>query len=636
MRITPVQLLIPRLVTVFFALLSLCIPLSAQEDGLNLPTELYTLLRTGTIQRFGLGAAGVADVTPTETGAIDFGLSPDGVWLAYRTEGEELHVYHMVTGEDRLVDSSAGIPSYRGRGDSIGWSPDGGAIAYTTAAGIRLTFFDGGVFDIAVSPIQSLAWSPDGRFLAAEAEGNVWWVYRRDGAQMILHAALPTSYGAAWVSNTLLMIAPAEGGLAVMDTANANTQIPLADSEKVYQKPARRPDGSVVVFARDPDDDDITETAAYLHEVRSTVSGIEIVQVSETSVDLNSLRWAPGGRLMVTLQGGVLVLIDPVSAQGFPLPLTDVAAYAWGAVRLPSIPNLPITADVYFLGDDGTGAQQVWKLPSDGSEAQPLTAHPDTITAYDIASDGETVTYVSAGGLWLLTPESDEATLLYQGEGIASPSFSADASAIAFEADGSVQLLALDIQDAQPQVLLTGYTEPQFATASGGILVRISDGDLGLYELASGEIRRIGTFTNAKPLSDGRILAFGAATPDLPVSLYLIDLTAAEPTLFYTPPTGYVLTDFAPLTSGPVRVLLTRADRLPAPLRVFDITQTGGPVGIPVVPYLEGARISRDGGTLAGYASGAGNLAVYSIPLAAESIPFIPTRVQEVGFLAFR
>jgi len=90
------------------------------------------------------------------------------------------------------------------------------------------------------------------------------------------------------------------------------------------------------------------------------------------------------------------------------------------------------------------------------------------------------------------------------------------------------------------------------------------------------------------------------------------------------------------LATGPVRVILTRADGLPAPLRVFDVTQTGGPVGIPVLPYLEGARISRDGGTLAGYASGAGNLAVYSIPLAAESIPFIPTQVKEVRFSLFR
>jgi len=626
-----------RLIILSIALFALCLPLHAQEDGLNLPTELYTLLRAGTIQRFGLGAAGVSDVTPPDSTSIDFGLSPDGVWLAYRTEAESLHVYHMVTAEDRLIDSQASVPPYRGRGQSIGWSPDGSAIAYTTASGIRTTFFDGGAFDLTTPPILSLAWSPDGRFLAAEAENDIWWVYRRDAAQMILHAALPTSYGAAWVSSTLLMIAPAEGGLFAMDTANANAQIPLGATDKIYQKPARRPDGSVVVFARESEDEaqTISPTAAYLHEVRSTVSGLDIVQISETSVELSGLRWAPGGRLLVTLQGGVVVLVDPISAQGFPLPLTDVAAYAWGAVRLPSIPNLPLTADVHFLGDDGTGAQQVWVLPADGAIAEPVTAHPDTITAYDLAPDGQTVAYVSGGGLWLQTPDSDAPALLFEGEAVNAPSFNADGTELVFEAGGDIILLPL-ADGGQPRSLLTGYSQPRFVSGLGGLLVQIADGDLGFYDLQTGEVRRLGRFVRAKPLADGRILAFGAATADQSNGLYLIDPAAPEPTLFYASPVGYILTDFTPLTTGPVRVILTRADGLPTPLRVFDVTQTGGPVSIPVLPYLEGARISRDGGTLAGYASGAGNLAVYSIPLAAESIPFIPTRIKEVRFSSFR
>lgn len=626
----------PAVLMIICLALVLAVPVAAQEDGLNLPTELYTLLRDGTVQRFGLGAAGVAEVTPEDSGgAIDFGLSPDGVWLAYRTDAGALNVYHMVTEEVRAVDAEAGVPPYRGRGESIAWSPDGAAIAYTNENGIRATFFDGGTFDVEVVPIQSLAWSPDGRFLAAEAENDVWWVYRRDGAQLAIHAAVASSRGAAWVSNTLLMVAPAEGGLAVVDTANANQQIPLADDSKLYRNPARRPDGSVVVFAREPEDDRITETAAFLHDVRTSVSGVEVVQASETSVDLTGLRWAPGGRLMVALQGGVLVLVDPISAQGFPLPLTDVAAYAWGAVRLPSVPGLPLTDSVQFLADDGSGAAQVWSLPSDGGEAQPITAHPEAITAFDLAPDGQTVAYVSAGGLWLLTPDSPEPALLYEGDSLGAPSFNGDGSALVFEAAGGIVLIALD-GDGTPQPLLDDYSAPRFATASGGLLVRIADGDLGFYTLETGEVRRLGSFQLAKPLADGRILAVGAVTADQPMGLYIIDLNAPEPTLFYAPPAGLVITDFTPLDTGPVRVLLTRDDGLPAPLRVFDVSLGGGAVTIPVVPYLEGARISRDGGTLAGYASGAGNLAVYSIALSAESIPPIPARIEGVTFAPFR
>nr|MCU0476928.1 hypothetical protein [Anaerolineae bacterium] len=213
-----------RLLTVLSLLLIglLAAPAHAQEDGLNLPTELYTLLRDGSIERFGLGAAGVAEVTPEASApAVDFGLSPDGVWIAYRTDAGALEVYNMVTPETRSIDPEAGYPPYRGRGESIAWSPDGAALAYTRDGGLRVTFFDGGQSDVPVSPLLGLMWSPDGKYLAAEAENDVWWVYRRDGVQMVLHAALPSSRGAAWVSPSLLMIAPAEGGLAVMDVANA-------------------------------------------------------------------------------------------------------------------------------------------------------------------------------------------------------------------------------------------------------------------------------------------------------------------------------------------------------------------------------------------------------------------------------
>jgi Tol biopolymer transport system component len=627
-------LLLALLFTLFIARAA---PAHTQEDGLNLPTELYTLLRDGSIQRFGLGAAGVAEVTPTGGAAIDFGLSPDGVWLAYRTEAGALNIYHMLTGENRPIDAQAGYPPYRGRGESIAWSPDGAAIAYTRDGGLRAAFFGGITTDVSVSPVLTLAWSPDGRFLAAETENDVWWVYRRDGTQLVLHAALPSSRGAAWVSNTLLMIAPAEGGLFVLDTANANQQIALADARKQYQKPARRPDGSVVVFGKQPNDTRITEGAAFLHEVRTTVSGIEVTQVSQTSVDLTGLRWTPGGRLMVTLQGGVVVLVDPLSAQGFPLPLTDVAAYAWGAVRLPSIPNLPLTAPVHFLADDGTGAAQVWQLPADGGPAVPLTAHPTPITAFDVAPDGRTLAYISENTLWILPPNTDTPTPLYQSADtlLSSPRFDASGAAVAFQA--GAQIVLADLSGSTPPTpLLTDYRLLGFASAAGGLLVTLPDGDLGFYAQTSGEVRRLGAFRQAKPLPDGRILAVGAVTPDQPSGLYLIDLQAPEPALFYAAPAGFTLSDFAPLAAGPVRVLLTRADSLPAPLRVFDVTPTGGAVAIPALPYLEGARISTDGGTLAGYASGAGNLAVYNIALAAETIPFIPARVEGVQFPPFR
>ena len=68
-----------------FALLLIAGPLLAQ-DGLNLPSALYVLTAEGRVDRYGLGAEGVRMITPEDEFVIDFGVAPDGNWLAYRTE----------------------------------------------------------------------------------------------------------------------------------------------------------------------------------------------------------------------------------------------------------------------------------------------------------------------------------------------------------------------------------------------------------------------------------------------------------------------------------------------------------------------------------------------------------------------
>jgi Tol biopolymer transport system component len=612
------------------ALIMLAAGAAAQEDGLNLPTELYTLKRDGRIERFGLGAAGVADVTPPGALTVDFGVSPDGVWLVYRTDSA-VGLYNMRTGEQRALDTTgASFPPYRGRGQSIAWSPDGGAIAYTTETGLRVAFLTGGFADVVISPLLDLVWSPDGTYLAAEAESDVWWVYRRinDPPQVALHSAIPSSRGLTWANNTQLLFAPAEGGLYMMDVANANQQAALDDSANRYSLPQRRQDGTVALFVRPSGNRNITDTAGYLWQI---AAGPVLEQVSQQSVELSGMRWTPDGRLLTTLSGGVFAVVDPVSAQGFPLPMTDVAAYGWGALRLPSVPNLPLTSNVYFLGDDGTGIMQVWRLPADGSAPVALTAHDAAIESYDVAPDGRTVAYVSAGTLWVMTPDPDVATPILTAEGISAPVFNADGTRITYQMPDGIYLI--DAQGGEPQLVLADYAEPQFAGEN--LLVRIPDGDLALFTIETGDVQRLGSFMRAKPLPDGRILGAGAPASDMETGIYLMGAGSAPVLLYRTPP-GLRIRDFAPLIDGSVRLLMERADGLPAPVRVFDISTTGAAVSIPAVPYLSEGQISPDGGTLAGYASGAGTLAVYSIPLASESVVPVPARVNNVTFPALR
>src|SRR5262245_35588225 len=98
------------------------------QDGLNLPTELYVLGNNGQVQRYGLGAAGISTVTPESDFVVDFGVAPDGNWLAYRTE-QSLTILNMFTGESSVIENGAGVPSARGRGDTLAWSPSGDALA---------------------------------------------------------------------------------------------------------------------------------------------------------------------------------------------------------------------------------------------------------------------------------------------------------------------------------------------------------------------------------------------------------------------------------------------------------------------------------------------------------------------------
>jgi hypothetical protein len=261
-----------------------------------------------------------------------------------------------------------------------------------------------------------------------------------------------------------------------------------------------------------------------------------------------------------------------------------------------------------------------------------LTAHDTPIDSFDVAPDGRTVAYVSEGTLWIRTPEPDIATPILTADGISAPTFSADGLRIAYEMPDGIYVI--DAAGGEPQQVLADYTQPQFAGES--MLVRIADGDLALYSFTTSDVRRLGSYDRAKPLPDGRLLASGAPAQGMSDGIYMLDLAGSGSVLLFQTPSGLHIRDFAPLSNGSVRLVMERADGLPAPLQVFDVTPTGSAVSIPVVPYLSEASVSPDGGTLAGYASGAGTLAVYSIALASESVLLVPGRADDLTFPAFR
>ncbi|MBZ0289444.1 MAG: hypothetical protein K8I30_17620, partial [Anaerolineae bacterium] len=160
-----------RKLLIIIGVLLLATSVGAQEDGLNLPTELYVLTNSGQVQQYGIGVAGLKTVTPEDEFVIDFGVAPDGTWLAYRTQ-DALQLLNMYGGEPvTLEGAAAGIPPVRGRGDTLAWSPTGDVIVYTTAAGGRAYFTGSKTFlDLVHGQFTQVLWSPTGAYLAAEAD----------------------------------------------------------------------------------------------------------------------------------------------------------------------------------------------------------------------------------------------------------------------------------------------------------------------------------------------------------------------------------------------------------------------------------------------------------------------------------
>jgi len=335
-------------------LLAVGSPVGAQEDALNLPTELYVLTNSGVVQRYGVGAVGVASLTPPDAFVLDFGVSPDGNQMLYRTAtGSETSLFLAdisgATGTQiqTLEGSTASDPPVRGHGDTIVWSPPqpgsaSDAVAFTTEYGARVYFINQAVFTDIQNPAQlvSLSWSPGGTYLAAQASnpdpsasGNFWWIYQRSGTALNLTAVVPPSLGTAWVGDTEMVFTPVDGGLMLMRLTAANAQVTLLNANSVYALPYYTSDDRLLFFARQKDDSAVE--AGYGTLMSMARGGQQMQTLGQTPVDVNGLQWAPGGTLIIAFQGGVLALFDPASGQGFPLPVGGAVTYSWGPFPPP-------------------------------------------------------------------------------------------------------------------------------------------------------------------------------------------------------------------------------------------------------------------------------------------------------------
>lgn len=591
---------------IFLIPLLFAVTAHAQTDALNLPTALYVLLNEGVVQRYGQGTAGVQQVTPNDAFVIDFGISPDGAWIAYRTE-ETLTVRDLFGERETVLSTEPGFPTLRGGGHTVAWSPDGGAIATTTETGLRIytrtTSRTPTVTDIpndlGEQGFFEVAWSPDGAYIAGTDETGVWQIYR-DGALVSL---TPAANDLLWLSASEVAFASSEGGLVRMNLALANQQTDILPATAIYDVLVLRPNGELAAFRRPQ----FAEAGSGTYTRINPVEGREDV-VGEVSLVLDGLGWTPDGAFAVAFEGGVLVLVNPEDGVGFTLPITGAVAYAWGAELLPAVETYPLPRSLFFLAPDNRGVAQVWQMPTDGTPPFPLTEAESRITGYDVAPTA--VTYSSNSRLWVRRFDNTDAVELatLDDDIDAAPDFSADGRTIAFE-DGGVWVVP--VSGELPTLLAANTDErtfrrPRYAPDRNALLVDViyEDGaSTGVLDVASGELMELPFgYRNGAWLSLGRILTFAerSAQTQAGVQITSVDTLTSEVVLPETVSVRDVVT--VPRAGGEDwRVIVgSGAPYGPQAVSVADFRDIAGLIPVWEGSFLQNPQLAPDGSLVAG------------------------------------
>ncbi|MGB1287358.1 MAG: hypothetical protein ACPG7F_12545 [Aggregatilineales bacterium] len=615
----------PRLIALLCLLMIGIIPTQTQ-DALNLPTELYVLLNDGGIERYGVGAGGVQRINAADEFVVDFRVAPDDNWLAYRTP-DGLFLRNMYEGDTtiQIEGATASVPGIRGQGETIAWSRDSKRLAYTTLTGGRIYHRDEGVFVNVDTPnLLHLLWSPEGNYLAAEATDNIWWIFRREGTEMILTSAIPAANGATWITDSQMIFAPIEGGLVQMDMSVGNLQTPVFDAFQRYYLPFVRDDGIIEVFISFDDG-----ASGRLLELVPAGETYITREIGTGDVIFGGLHFAPGGQWLVAYEGGILALINGITGEGFTLPIASSSAYSWGAISASPVEGFTLAQDGFFMADDSDGIQQVWRLPRDGSLPESLSPAVNDITEFALSPDKRNMVYVSDNSLWRFSPGQDDApvTLLtLSQDSDVQPVFDATGNTVFYRnqvADeagiwrvpydgGESELFVADTEDIT-------HIQPQPATSVNALLVRAESADgtgMLLVNTDTGEQERIGNYRGGVWLRGTQILLKGqlAGTEFVLENLQIVDVNRldAAPVTIFTQVDSTNILDAGAVSGQAVRLILQ--SQMPGTIEIIDIRQDSDVItSVAQSGYIVAPQLSPDGSFIAGYGQPGGQLLIYDV-----------------------
>ena len=350
-----------------------------------LPDALCALI-SGQVICYDANTAVPKPITPAGPPIIDFAIAPDGQWLAYRA-GQTLSMAPIAGGQVavRIIDPKA-IPSAdlsRTQPDAVtlAWAPDGLAIAYITAFGLRVTDPSGQFADANDRPYTSLAWSPVGDRLAAQAADGSWTFFActHNPLKLSITRVFADAASVAWLDDTIVIVAPAAGGLLRIDPTSASAAPVwyVADEHFIKLNPG------------------MSEQVVALHLDSGDQNGIAV------SIDADG-HWTPFGsakldpRLgwgpapadqLAYITSGTPIMVDRATGNENMLPLQRVDALVWSPGTLPEVQGLAMDADLYFIAPDAAGIAQLWRLPRDGFPLIQLSHSTEPVTRYEVGAD---------------------------------------------------------------------------------------------------------------------------------------------------------------------------------------------------------------------------------------------------------
>lgn len=390
-------------------------PIHAQQQALPAPICALTAAR---VVCYSVERAIPRFVTLENERVTDFALSPDAEWFVYRTEDGRVQIADLYGERRALLDEGALLPARSlTHAQTITWSPDAVAIAYTVTGGARLALpmpnAAPTILTLNDRQYLNLVFSPNGGRLAAQDDTRGWVVFSLTGENGLRREAVRIgSYDvpsdAAWFDDNSLAVAPDSGGLARINVIYGNIsalEFAWQYGEGFFTRLTYAFDRTLRALRYNP-----TNAQAQVITIESDGA---VAVIGERQVDA-LVGWIGNGSLLAYITSGTPLIINPVSGFEDALPIQRANRFTWGLPVAPRSAVIALDADVYYLAPDGEtplpvnlsagatptavpiqfepigprGRLQVWRLAGDGQNgAVQLTRTPDSITEFALSPD---------------------------------------------------------------------------------------------------------------------------------------------------------------------------------------------------------------------------------------------------------